>query len=133
MRSRLIAGLAFGAVALTAAASHAQSYNGWYHPQPVYAQPGGDYNAYSYRGFGGYPEFRGVEQHIRSEIQQLVREQSIEPDDGRALFGQLRRVQDHERHEFRFHAWNLPEDDRASIRSELDQLDHQVDRLRDDG
>ncbi len=132
MRTKLLAGLAFGAVALTAAASHAQGYYGWYHQQPAYSQAGGDYYGRQY-AFGGYPEFHGIEQHIRSELQQAVRDETIQGDDARALFSQLRRIQDRERREYRVHGWGLPEDDRASIRADLDRLDHLVDETRDQG
>ena len=132
MRISILAGLAVGAFALTAGASQAQGYYGWYHPQPTYSQPGGDFYSGRY-GFGGYPEFRGIEQHIRSELQQAVRDETIPGDDARALFGQLRRIQDRERREYRVHGWGLPQDDRASIRADLGRLDHLVDETRDLG
>lgn len=130
IRKMTLAALALCAVAAPALAQ-AQGYDGWYRPQPAYAPPGGDYD-YGRRGyFTGYPEFRGIEQHIRDEIRQGIRTGDIEPDDARALFGQLRRIQDHERREFQVHGWSLPWDDRSSIRDDLRRLDHLVDETRE--
>ncbi len=84
------------------------------------------------RRFDGYPEFRGAESHIRQEIWQYVREDMIERSDAQDLLAQLQRIRQHEQREFRVHGWNLPEYDRQAIRSELDQLDREVDRIRDE-
>jgi hypothetical protein len=96
-------------------------------------RPRGDFSRGRQAGFGVYPEFRDVEVHIRSEIQDGVREDLIEPDDARDLTAQLRDIQGQEMREFRVHGWNLPQDDRARIRSDLDRLDHLVDQIRDEG
>lgn len=117
---------------------YAQPYYGGqpnYGGQPYYGQPRGDYYDRG-RGWGwgqrfpGYPEFRGPEAHIRREIQEAVREDMIAPDDARELMEQLRRIQWGEQREFQAHGWNLPDDDRQRIRDELDQLDRQVDQIR---
>lgn len=128
---------ALGAAALILpTAASAQPYYGPGYPQPYYAQPygqpRGDYaNRWGAR-FGGYPEFRGIEDHIRREIQEGLREDLIEPDDARDLFGQLRNIQTQEAREFRVHGWNLPDDDRYRLRSQLQQLDQTVDEIRDE-
>lgn len=102
--------------------------------QPYYGQRQGDYDSNRGQAWGrrfpGYPEFRGEEQHIRREIWESQREDMIEPDDARDLMQQLRQIQWHEQREFQVHGWNLPDDDRQRIRFELDQLDHQVDQIR---
>lgn len=117
-------------------AAAAQQYYSPRDIQPYYAQyygqPRGDYYG-RWRGrFGGYPEFRGIEDHIRREIQDGVREDLIEPDDARDLYGQLRAIQGQEAREFRVHGWNLPDDDRYRLRSQLQQLDALVDQIRDE-
>lgn len=112
------------ATLLTPAAAAAQSY----YAQGYYA-PRGDYDR-GWRGFSGYPEFQGLEAHIRREIQDGLREDLIEPDDARDLFGQLRDIRRQESREFRVHRWNLPDDDRYRIRARLEQLDRLVDQIR---
>jgi hypothetical protein len=128
-KALLIAVLGLGAAALPAVAS-AQPYGGYW---------GGGYGDYARRNwyesrqsFPGYPEFRGEEMHIRREIQEAVRDDMIDPDDAADLFAQLRRIQAREAREFSFHGWYLPDDDRRSIRAELDQLDHTVDQVREE-
>jgi hypothetical protein len=88
----------------------------------------GDYG----RGGGVYPEFADLEQHIRDEIRDCVRDDLIERDDARDLFHQLRDIQDQERREFQVHGWRLPYDDRMRIGAELRRLDHLVDQIRDE-
>jgi|GEM_PF-3347271 len=118
---------------------YSQPYNG----QNQYGQSGYDrrsYNGYDNgdRGdygrrrstYGSYPQFRGIEQHIRSEIQSGLREDQLEPDDARDLLNQLRQIQSQEAREFRVHGWNLPADDQARIREQLSQLDSTVDQTR---
>ena len=124
------------AVLVIPAAVSAQQYYGSGQVKPYYAQyygqPRGDYDS-RWRGrFSGYPEFRGVEQHIRQEIQSGVREDLIAPDDARDLMGQLRTIQNQEAREYRVHGWNLPDDDRYRLRSQLQQLDQLVDQIRDE-
>ena len=105
--------------------------------QPYYAQgyardydgPRGDYNRGG-RRFGGYPEFRGLEGHIRREIVEGVREDLIERDDARDLMAQLRDIQRDEAREFRVHRWDLPPDDRYRLRARLNDLDRLVDQIR---
>jgi hypothetical protein len=113
--------------------------------QPYYGQPNdrgypsdyerlrGDFSRGRQARFGGYPEFRDVEAHIRREIQDNVQENLIEPDDARDLMAQLRDIQGRELREFRVHGWGLPQDDRARIHSDLDRLDRLVDHIRDEG
>ena len=131
--------LVLGAAALTlpAAASAQQYYNsqpgysGPQYGQSYYGQPHGDYQRRSGRyRFAGYPEFRGIEAHIRQEIWESVREDMIEPEDARDLTSQLRDIQIEEAHEFGVHGWNLPDDDRARIDDQLTQLDQLVDQTR---
>jgi hypothetical protein len=116
-------------------AAGAQQYSGPGYGRLYYAQEygqlGGDW--YQRRAhFYGYPEFRGVEEHIRREIQDGVREDLIERDDAGDLMGQLRDIQMQEAREFRVHGWNLPDDDRYRLRSRLGQLDQLVDQIRDE-
>lgn len=114
----------------SAQAYYGHAYGQGYQVQ-YYGQPRGDYYGNGWgRRFGGYPEYRGIEQHIRSEIQEGVREDLIEPEDARDLFGQLRDIQGQEAREFRVHGWNLPDDDRYRLRSQLQQLDAEVDQVR---
>jgi hypothetical protein len=111
-----------------------------YGGQPNYGQPQGDYDRGYDRGedhgrdwdrrFPGYPEFRDREGRLRELIWRSVREDMIAPDDARELMEQLRRIQWHEQHAFQEHGWNLPDDDRQRIHFELEQLDHQIDQMR---
>ena len=103
-----------------------------YHQAQYYDQRRGDFDRDHGRRWSGYPEFRGIETHIRGEIQEGVREDLLERDDARDLMGQLRDIQMQEAREFRVHGWNLPDDDRYSIRSRLEQLDRLVDQIRDE-
>lgn len=113
--------------------SYGRPYGGY--DQPDYGGSRGDYydrdNGRRY-GFQGYPEFRGVEDHIRQEIRDSVREDMIEPDDARDLMNQLQQIRYQEQREFQVHGWRLPDDDRARIRDRLDHLDHLVDQIRDE-
>lgn len=129
-----------GIAALTAmvltlpAIATAQPYYGSAQPyEPgFYAQPRGDYEG-SWRGrFSGYPEFRGLKDHIRREIQSGLRNGLMDPEDARDLFGQLRDIQQQETREFQVHGWNLPAGDRYRLRSQLQRLDSEVDEMRDD-
>ena len=128
--------VALGAAALIAPqTSQAQSYYGGRYEQPYraqdYGQPRGDYSDRSRSvRFNGYPEFRGLEAHIRGEIFQAVRDDEIEREDARDLMNQLRDIQMQEAREYRIHGWRLPDDDRYRIRSRLDQLDALVDQTR---
>jgi hypothetical protein len=133
--------LLIGATALAApAAALAQQYyreqpsdSGSQYNQPYYSQPNGDYQRRSRRyGFAGYPEFRGVESHIRQEIYEGARDDMIQSDDARDLRSQLHDIQMEEAREFGVHGWNLPEDDRAQIDDRLRQLDQLVDQTRDE-
>lgn len=81
---------------------------------------------------GGYPEFRRMEDHIREEIREGVREDLIEPEDARDLMGQLRDIRMDEMREFQVHGDRLPYDDRDQIRRRLIQLDRQVDEIRNE-
>ncbi len=131
-RTKLLLVLGAAALAVPAAASAQQYYGQPQYGHPSYGQPRGDW----YRGrrvrFGGYPEFKPLEAHIRGEIQDGLRDDLLMADDARDLTGQLRQIQLEEWREYRVHGWNLPEDDRARIRSELNQLDQTVDQTRDE-
>lgn len=135
MTPRTMILLAAGAAALVApAAASAQQYGG-YENQPYYGQSGGDYGQprgdYGWRrGFNGYPEFRGIESHIRGEIYQGLRDDTLDREGANDLLAQLQQVRYDEMREFRYHGWNLPYDDRMRIREELQQLDQQVDETR---
>jgi hypothetical protein len=139
MTPKTIILLAAGAAALVLpAGASAQQYYGQpeyrqpqYEGQRDYDQPHGDYGAHRGR-FSGYPQFRGIEAHIRSEIMQAVRDDMIERDDARELMGQLRDIQMREAREFRVHGWNLPGGDQQRIRAQLGELDHQVDQIRNE-
>lgn len=123
------AALGAAALILPAAASAQQYYGDRDQPNysQSYGQNRGDYGRSQARG---YPEFRGIEEHIRREILEGMQDGSIERDDAHDLFGQLRDIQSHEAREFRVHRWNLPDDDRYRLRSQLQQLDQLVDRIR---
>jgi hypothetical protein len=136
--------LAVGAAAIIApAAASAQGYYDQFgqrsydqridaqYRQPSYGQPRGDYGQDRRSGYGAYPQFRGMEQHIRAEIMLGLREDLIERDDARDLLSQLRDIQTQEWREYRVHGWNLPYDDQARIQARLNQLDRLVDEIRD--
>ena len=89
------------------------------------------------RGYGrfqGYPEFRGIENHIRQKTWQSVREEMIEPDDGRDLINQLQQIRYQEQRDFQVHGWRLPDDDRERIHQPqpcptlgpVDEVDSQI-------
>lgn len=84
-----------------------------------------------WRGWPGYPAFRGQEEHIREAIHDAVREDMIAPDDARDLMAQLHDIRRWEYREFQAHGWELPYDDGARIRDRLARLDHMVDEIRD--
>jgi len=128
-----LAAIGAAALVIPGAAAAQQFYSprdAQLYPAQYYGQPRGDYYGRARGRFGGYPEFRGIEDHIRSEIREGVREDLIEPDDARDLFGQLRGIQGQEAREFRVHGWNLPDDDRYRLRTQLQQLDALVDQIR---
>ncbi|MDB5437169.1 MAG: hypothetical protein JWR47_3426 [Phenylobacterium sp.] len=135
MRNMTLAAIGVAVLALPSAAAAQQYYGQGYaqpnYGQPSYGQPRGDWYGDRRARFAGYPQFRGVEAHIRGEIMQGVRDDLIERDDARDLMGQLRDIQLQEAREFRVHGWNLPDDDQHQIRSRLDQLDRLVDQIRD--
>lgn len=120
--------------------SSAQSYYGQgdrYDSNGGYAGQGEDrgdyqngYNHYGYGHFNGYPEFRGLEQHIRSEIIQSRRQDMIDQDGAQDLLNQLREIKIDQNREFQRHGWQLPDDDRYRIRSAYERLDREVDRIR---
>jgi hypothetical protein len=137
IRQALLVAIGAASLALPAAASAqaywAPNYAGRYYAQPGYGggyyQPRGDHYG-SYRRPPGYPEFGGIEEHIRREIREGLREDLIEPEDARDLFGQLRDIQLQEAREFRVHGWRLPDDDRYQLRARLNELDRLVDQVR---
>jgi hypothetical protein len=102
-----------------------------YEAQRNYGQPAGDYGVRRGR-FSGYPQFREIEAHIRSEIVQALRDDMIEQDGAGELMGQLRDIRAQETREYRAHGWNLPSDDDQRIRAQLGELDRQVDEMRDE-
>jgi hypothetical protein len=131
-----IAAASLGLPAVAAAQQYGQPdygrrYGGYDQP---YGGPRGDYDrAYGRRyGFQGYPEFRDIEDHIRQEIRESVRDDMIEPDDARDLMSQLQQIRYQEQREFQVHGWRLPDDDRERIGDRLQQLDHLVDETRDE-
>ena len=101
-----------------------------YGDQYDYGHPQGDWSRGRRYAFRGYPEFRPIERHIAEEIQQGLRDDTLDPDGAADLNAQLRQIRFHEMREYRVHGWNLPDSDRAAIRDELDQLDHYVDQTR---
>lgn len=142
-KTTLLAAIGAAALALPGLASaqpfaYGHAYFVQYGDRPYgYDRPGeerpygGDYFGRERNG-GVYPEFRGIEAHIRREIIEGVRQDLIERDDARDLMGQLRDIQNREMREFRVHGWNLPDDDRMRIRSDLDRLDRLVDQIREE-
>ena len=91
---------------------------------------GDDYRGRRDYGRGSYPQFRGMEQHIRSAIERAVRADMIQRDDAPDLMNQLRQIQYQEQREMSRHGYNLPRDDEQRIREQLAQLDRQVDEMR---
>lgn len=68
----------------------------------------------------GFAEFRGVEDHIRREIDDGVRDDLLDRRDAADFHDQLRRIQ------------ALEARQKAEIRAQLDQLDRDVDRTRNE-
>jgi hypothetical protein len=83
-----------------------------------------------WRGWPGYPQFRGQEAHIHDLIRESVREDMIAPDDAHELMAELRDIRAQEYREFQAHGWRLPYDDGARIHQRLAWLDHRVDEIR---
>jgi len=116
---------AAGVIAL--AAPIAASAQGW----------GGDfYNGSGYGGgyqssFGGYPQFRDAERHIRREIRDGQSEGWLDDDQARSLSQTLRWIRMREQREFGEHGWSLPSWDAQRIQQSLDQLDRSIDTARD--
>lgn len=108
--------------------SYSQYDNGY--GQRDYGRSSGDYYQRRRSTSGVYPQFRGIEQHIRSEIASSVRDDMIARDDAQDLLAQLRDIQNEELREYRVHGWNLPYDDQQRIQQELSQLDQLVDQTR---
>jgi hypothetical protein len=113
--------LGLAAATLIGTAASAQGWSGDY----------GSWRDQSRYSFRDYPEFRGEISHIRQEIREGVNEGWVDDDQARNLGWQLRQVQRREAQEFRAHGWNLPDDDRGDIRSQLDEIDRAVDEARD--
>jgi hypothetical protein len=82
--------------------------------------------------FGGYPEFRSIETRIQNEITSGVREDLLEPDDAASFSQQLQDIQGREARDYRVHGRDLPDDDRAQISSQLDDLGRRVDQTRNE-
>jgi hypothetical protein len=82
--------------------------------------------------FSGYPQFNGMEAHIRSQIVDGVRDDLIQRDDVRDLLGELRAIQVQEAIEYRVHGWDLPDQDQIRLRDQLQQLDRLVDQIREE-
>lgn len=120
---RIILGLSVIAVLGAAVPASAQQWGGDY---------GARWNNSGRYAFRGYPEFRGAKAHIRDEVRQGLEEGWLDEDQAQDFTQELRRVQMQEAREFRVHGWNLPEGDRAAIRSSLDELDQSIDQARDE-
>lgn len=90
----------------------------------------GDYYQRRRSSSGVYPQFRGIEQHIRAEIYSSVRDDMIARDDAQNLLAQLQSIQNNELREFRVHGRNLPYDDQRRIQQQLSELDQLVDQTR---
>ena len=116
LRRKLTAALGASILALPAMAA-AQPYYGQPYDRGYRSgdeRPRGDFSRGRQAGFGVYPEFRDVEVHIRSEIQDGVREDLIEPDDARDLTAQLRDIQGQEMREFRVHVDQIRDEGKPS-------------------
>jgi hypothetical protein len=122
-----IAMIGLAAATVLAGAAHAQGYD----RHDRYGYQGGDY--YGRTGSWDYPQFRDVSWHIRSEIQQGLREGWLDEDRADAFSRQLRGIQHQEMAEYREHGWSLPQWDREAIRDRFDRLDHALDWARDRG
>lgn len=114
--------LGLAAATLIGSAASAQGWSG------DYGSRWGDQSRYSFRD---YPEFRGEISHVRQEIREGVNEGWLDDDQARNLGWRLRQVQRREAQEFRAHGRTLPDDDRADIRSQLNEIDRAVDEARD--
>jgi hypothetical protein len=101
-------------------------------PAPVYRGPDYETSTAAPVGFDGYPEFRGQEARIRAAIADGVRDDDIDRADAADLYAQLNGIRAQESRTYRLHGWNLSYGDRASLRSQLDQLDREVDRIRNE-
>ena len=122
-----IAIIALAAATALAGAAHAQGYD----RHDRYGYQGGDY--YGRTGGWDYPQFRDVSWHIRSEIQQGLRDGWLDADRADEFTRQLRRIQYQEMAEYREHGWSLPQWRRDAIRDRFDRLDHALDWARERG
>ena len=68
----------------------------------------------------GFSDFRAIEDHIRGQINDGLRDDDLESSDAAAFSDQLRRIQQLEARE------------RADIRAQLEQLDRQIDQTRNE-
>jgi hypothetical protein len=78
----------------------------------------------------GDPELAGVEARIRQAIREGVQDDLIQRDDARDLERQLQDIQSREQREYQREGYRLSDYDRRMFRSELNQLDRQVDDIR---
>jgi hypothetical protein len=87
---------------------------------------GGDYA----RGGQGDPDLVRRETRIEQQIREGVRDDLIQRDDARDLEGELRDIQSREQSQYRRSGYRLSDYDRRAFMSELNQLDRQVDDIR---
>jgi hypothetical protein len=76
------------------------------------------------------PELARLEAHIQQQIRDGVRDDLIQRDDARDLEGQLQNIQSREQSQYRRSGYQLSDYDRRAYRSELNQLDREVDDIR---
>ena len=128
-----IAIIALAAATAIAGAAQAQGYYGQgYYGQGydnAYGNPRGDY--YARTAGWDYPEFRNISWHIRSEIQQGLREGWLDGDRAGDFRRQLRDIQIREQAEYREHGAGLPQWDRDALRDRFDHLDRALDWTRE--
>jgi len=72
---------------------------------------------------GVYPQFHGLEKHIRRAIREERRANALGPRDAHNLMAQLRQIQAEEMSLYQAHGMNLPPRIQARIQGELSQLE----------
>ncbi len=99
--------------------------------RPGYGAPQGRLGRAGGR-FSGYPEFRSTEQRIRRDIDDGVRDDLIAREDAADLIDQLRSIQAREAREYGVHGWTPSDDARRRFSRDLDNLERQVEQIRDE-
>jgi hypothetical protein len=75
-----------------------------------------------------YPQFASLERHIKHEIREGMRDNTLMAQDAHGLRAQLRQIHAEEMREYQAHGPDLPPRDQARIGGELQQLAQSLDQ-----